>query len=244
MTNFIKRAALAGVAAMVLISSNASAATFFTANPGSNSSDFQAAVATAGGTVVTNADFETPTTGGTLTAVNFASSSGAGPGQGNTFSTPLSNGEGAYSPSNFLLSSGPGSLIFTFASAVAGVGFTTIDLFNPNSFNDVSLSVFSGANGTGTLLGSTTAADFNFQANNTYFMGFFSGSENIGSFVLSNPAGAGDVFGVDNIVSAKLSSVAAVPEPATWAMMLLGFGFVGGALRSAKRRQNVTFSFA
>jgi hypothetical protein len=28
-----------------------------------------------------------------------------------------------------------------------------------------------------------------------------------------------------------------VPEPATWALMLLGFGFIGGAMRSAKRRQ-------
>ena len=27
-----------------------------------------------------------------------------------------------------------------------------------------------------------------------------------------------------------------IPEPATWAMMLLGFGLVGGAMRSARRR--------
>ncbi|WP_082992669.1 PEPxxWA-CTERM sorting domain-containing protein [Erythrobacter sp. QSSC1-22B] len=36
----------------------------------------------------------------------------------------------------------------------------------------------------------------------------------------------------------------AVPEPSTWAMMLLGFGFVGGGMRSAKRRQKVTVSYA
>lgn len=36
----------------------------------------------------------------------------------------------------------------------------------------------------------------------------------------------------------------AVPEPATWAMMILGFGFVGGAMRSARRRQKVTLSYA
>ena len=36
----------------------------------------------------------------------------------------------------------------------------------------------------------------------------------------------------------------AVPEPSTWAMMLLGFGFVGGAMRHAKRRQKLTISFA
>ncbi len=37
---------------------------------------------------------------------------------------------------------------------------------------------------------------------------------------------------------------AAVPEPGTWAMMLLGFGFIGGAMRSAKRRQKLTVSYA
>ena len=34
----------------------------------------------------------------------------------------------------------------------------------------------------------------------------------------------------------------AVPEPATWAMMILGFGMVGGALR--RRRQSVRVTFA
>jgi hypothetical protein len=36
----------------------------------------------------------------------------------------------------------------------------------------------------------------------------------------------------------------AVPEPSAWAMMLLGFGFVGGAMRSAKRRKGLTVSYA
>ena len=36
----------------------------------------------------------------------------------------------------------------------------------------------------------------------------------------------------------------AVPEPATWAMMLLGFGLIGGAMRSAKRRQGFASSMA
>jgi len=36
----------------------------------------------------------------------------------------------------------------------------------------------------------------------------------------------------------------AVPEPATWAIMLIGFGAVGGALRSAKRRQKVSVSYS
>lgn len=34
-----------------------------------------------------------------------------------------------------------------------------------------------------------------------------------------------------------------VPEPATWAMMLLGFGFVAGAMRSRRQRARVTYAF-
>lgn len=38
-------------------------------------------------------------------------------------------------------------------------------------------------------------------------------------------------------------SSGAVPEPATWAMMILGFGLIGGAMRR-KQRQVVRFDFA
>ncbi|HSR00619.1 MAG TPA: FxDxF family PEP-CTERM protein [Sphingomicrobium sp.] len=35
-----------------------------------------------------------------------------------------------------------------------------------------------------------------------------------------------------------------VPEPGTWAMMLLGFGLTGGAMRSSKRKQKLAVSYA
>lgn len=38
-------------------------------------------------------------------------------------------------------------------------------------------------------------------------------------------------------------SVSAVPEPASWAMMLVGFGAIGGALRSNRNRGNRNVSF-
>lgn len=37
---------------------------------------------------------------------------------------------------------------------------------------------------------------------------------------------------------------AAVPEPSTWALMLLGFGAVGGAMRTKRRKTNAALSFA
>ncbi len=48
-------------------------------------------------------------------------------------------------------------------------------------------------------------------------------------------------FEFDNV------SIAAVPEPATWAFMIFGFGAIGGALRSNGRRQrkaNLKVSYA
>jgi xanthine/uracil permease len=43
-------------------------------------------------------------------------------------------------------------------------------------------------------------------------------------------------------VTATSSAIAAVPEPATWAIMLVGFGMVGAASRY--RRWNVDASLA
>ncbi|SNS78417.1 PEP-CTERM protein-sorting domain-containing protein [Sphingomonas laterariae] len=58
--------------------------------------------------------------------------------------------------------------------------------------------------------------------------------KDITKFTFRNQSSAGQF---DNIV---LNDVAAVPEPATWAMMIGGFGMVGGALR--RRRPNRAFA--
>jgi hypothetical protein len=50
-------------------------------------------------------------------------------------------------------------------------------------------------------------------------------------------AASGNDFGVDNIVVATGS--VGVPEPASWALMMLGFGGLGSVLRSQRRQQAV-----
>lgn len=60
--------------------------------------------------------------------------------------------------------------------------------------------------------------------------------------VTFNGLGGGGGFQLDNVV--LNDAVAAVPEPATWALMLLGFGFVGGAMRSGKRGTKVAVTYA
>jgi hypothetical protein len=50
---------------------------------------------------------------------------------------------------------------------------------------------------------------------------------------------AGYEIGTDTIFR-NFFGAAAVPEPASWAMMITGFGFVGGALRSSRSRKLAT----
>jgi hypothetical protein len=56
------------------------------------------------------------------------------------------------------------------------------------------------------------------------------GFENDGSFNGRNSNWAFDILGVS-----EATQVGAVPEPSTWAMMLIGFGGIGFAMRRQKK---------
>jgi hypothetical protein len=62
-----------------------------------------------------------------------------------------------------------------------------------------------------------------------------SAGESISSVSFNNSP-ARDAFEVANF------SVAAVPEPATWAMMLVGFGMTGAAMRTRRRAVKVAYA--
>lgn len=55
-----------------------------------------------------------------------------------------------------------------------------------------------------------------------------------------NFAGLG--YDTDTVVGLDFAAAQAVPEPSTWAMMLLGFGFIGGAMRSGQRRRRLAYA--
>ncbi|WP_337658356.1 PEPxxWA-CTERM sorting domain-containing protein [Sphingorhabdus sp. Alg231-15] len=86
------------------------------------------------------------------------------------------------------------------------------------------------------VLGGPTTADPDiafaggFYTRASYLLG--AGSYTVTGIVTDSPFGFGGLGGF-----AELSSTAPVPEPATWAFMILGFGAIGGALRSNRRRQ-------
>jgi hypothetical protein len=73
--------------------------------------------------------------------------------------------------------------------------------------------------------------------------GLFSGATgsfmNIGTVDVRNAPPSVLTLNFNGLINAPM-----VPEPSTWAMMLVGFGVIGGAMRSAKRRQKVTVSYA
>lgn len=86
--------------------------------------------------------------------------------------------------------------------------------------------------------GTVTGGPFGTTQWSAYSIGKFYAAA--GSTLTFKAVGTSDSFGgyVDNI------SLAAVPEPATWAMMIMGFGLAGGALRNAKRGQTTRVRFA
>ena len=98
--------------------------------------------------------------------------------------------------------------------------------------NGTRVSIFSNVGGTYSSLFTNTIAA-NSYGNSTPFSGL---TANLGvgdtiDFALNN---LGDYAYDSTGITANLS-VASVPEPATWAMMIIGFGAVGSAMRSRRR---------
>lgn len=63
----------------------------------------------------------------------------------------------------------------------------------------------------------------------------FAMSGTTGNLWIIGAATAGDKY-IDSFKLAQITAVTAVPEPATWAMMLVGFGMVGAAARYRRRK--------
>jgi len=92
----------------------------------------------------------------------------------------------------------------------------------------VDVDLFSGSTGGGLRLTANSSGDILLTASGAQLYSRSSTgalSFSTGTFSLTDAGGG----------SAMLA-VAAVPEPATWALMIAGFGLAGGALRSQRRR--------
>ena len=202
--------ALAATAATALVASSANAAIVFTFIPGGASP--------AGGfTVVDTFD-----TAAGLTGSNFQ------------IKVPPADGNGA-PPANsipagtaYLSVLGGGSATYTFAMAVSAFEFDwgSVDSYNTLTINTTGadpvivpgLSFPNAANGNQVNAGT-----------NGLFRVTATAGEHINSVTF---ASSGNSFEVDNLAVAG-----GVPEPASWALMIVGFGGAGAVLRGQRRRQ-------
>lgn len=154
----------------------------------------------------------------------------------------------------------PYALTFTANAPGSTVSFAGYQL--PSSFSVSSIGLFlnnagssiissDGRNFTLTPAGSGSGAATSATA--LFFAGTTVGSYDTYSQVANTSAGASYTlrFNLTNSsrnqpsgfrVEASNATVGAVPEPATWAMMLVGFGMMGAAMRYRRRNATVVYS--
>lgn len=85
----------------------------------------------------------------------------------------------------------------------------------------------------------TPSAEINVVTGPTQSLSFFGLTSTAGFTSITLYGGANNFTVFDNVTLAT-AATAAVPEPATWALMMLGFGLIGASLRS--RRTKVAFA--
>ena len=145
------------------------------------------------------------------------------------------------------LSSGQGQAVVTGAlDAGTSNPNDTFDLTafnlaleNDLGFNWIELSLV----GTGTVsfsLLDDSGTTFTSDANGDFIFDLTNGQNRFAFQAINGQSIAGLSFdvangGVSSVRQIRISSAAVVPEPATWGMMLLGFGAIGFAMRRKRR---------
>ena len=169
---------------------------------------------------------------------------------------------GSFTMSPFSSTPASGTQLTGTASLVSTTAWTSgfLDTYlglpaspnNPIGAFSTGLSLQSGATGfwvyqanlgTNTLLGTSGVGGLN---QDNYLMllgqGVPVGSYIVGFLAQTNSAGTG--YGATANSGAILITRPPVPEPATWAMMLLGFGGIGMAMRRSRRRNAALMQIA
>ena len=151
---------------------------------------------------------------------------------------------------NFANEPSPNTIMFFTAAnnAILNVtsGFTDGFSFFYSSSTAATINVYDGLNGTGNILASLnlTAQGFNNCTGdpNGSFCNWTPIGVSFGGTAYSiNFGGTANQTGFDNITFGSATpGTGAVPEPSTWAMMLLGFGAVGAAMRRRRKRTLAT----
>lgn len=155
--------------------------------------------------------------------------------QGLTFSYPgyFAPGVAAVWDGSSPNSNGTNNLIIGFTPGTpVTITKTGGGLFDLSSL-DLAISWYSGASNANVLINGNPLAITNSLA--TYTLGL----TNVSSVTITGLDTADGYLSADNLVYSN----SAVPEPSTWAMMLVGFGMVGYGLRS-RRKPSVRVAYA
>lgn len=129
-------------------------------------------------------------------------------------------------------------------------GFTTGFSFWYSSATAAAVTIYSGENKTGSILGTINLAAQHTQNCSGDPNGTFCNWTNIGTTFAGTAksidfGGTANFTAYDNITFGSAvagGGTGAVPEPATWAMMISGFGAIGGAMRYRRRKASVSFA--
>ena len=142
--------------------------------------------------------------------------------------------------------SGSRNATFTLESSTP-TSFSSSFIGDQVAYNNIAGS-FNGAPGIASInFGTFLVADLNIGGTSLGFTQF--AGPDLFTGLPSNPIFNLGTFNLTSIVSGsstlRISQAAvpsAVPEPATWAMMLVGFGMVGAATRYRRRKTAVAFA--
>ncbi len=128
------------------------------------------------------------------------------------------------------------------------LGLTSLlfQLEDGGTFNDLEFNVFGGtATGVNFTLFDDAGTEFNFFSELTNGENFFGFQGVLGQSIASASLTAvGGVIGDVRQIRFDAVNVGAVPEPGTWAMMLIGFGAVGAAMRRSRRKDSKILQLA
>jgi hypothetical protein len=127
------------------------------------------------------------------------------------------------------LNSSTGSFTLTFDAAITG--FLAEVNWDREPYDNASITAFDMA---GNEIEQIALSDHAMDLAEPGFMGFGNTAAPIKSIRFSNA-----FIGIRNLA---ITPTAAVPEPATWAMMLLGFGMMGATLRYRRKSTKVSFA--
>lgn len=152
----------------------------------------------------------------------------------NTFALGIASDAGARQGNHFedRLVRGGDNTTFSFSGAVNGLG----GFFN--------LSPGGAGQGIEFLLDGTTLLGTEVpNGNGNSFWGFITDTS-FTSVILNGgtQGGVAETYHLDDLQFGALAAAGGVPEPATWAMMIIGFGAIGASMR--RKKAQVSYSMA